>query len=232
MPDRSTTSGLRCASHDQVKSAIDTIRRLKSYHAGWLTTQLLLGLGLARPAQVVVVVAAVGLVVLAIVEPAARAIASVFALVVVAVSAAPMVWPLPALTAGVGLLAWFRLVAQPRREQSTDAAPELARSRGAGRRAARTRTVDPRYRGPRDRGHRDPRAARHAPPCVRAGRRRHRPRHPVQRADGARRPGVRGPAQVTPRRVTVDRASSAKVVPQGPWCTSGTTAGDHRLDGR
>ena len=115
-----------------MKSAADTIRRLRRNHAGWLAVQLLLGLGLARPAQVVVVVAAVGLVVLAILEPTARVIAAVFALVVVVVSAAPIGWPLPALIAGVGLLAWFQLVAQPRRGWSADAAPEPSLRRRVG----------------------------------------------------------------------------------------------------
>lgn len=82
----------------------DAGRRVRRSQVCWVVAQLLLGVGIARPAPAVVAVAAVGLVVLAFVEPAVRMITAVFALVIVVVAVLPMVWPLPALIAGIGLL--------------------------------------------------------------------------------------------------------------------------------
>jgi uncharacterized protein len=84
--------------------------RARRTRAGWLLAQLLLGVGLARPTAPVVVAAVLALVVVAAVEPAVRLVAGVLALVVAVVAVFPTAWPLPALLAGVGLLARSRPV--------------------------------------------------------------------------------------------------------------------------
>lgn len=106
-----------------MRTAADPLGRLRRARAGWLTAQLLLGVGLARPTQVVVIVAVVCLAALAAIEPTARPMTTVFVLVVVVVSVAPTIWPLPALTAGAVLLIWSRLAGQARGERHPRAQP-------------------------------------------------------------------------------------------------------------
>jgi membrane protease YdiL (CAAX protease family) len=91
-----------------VTVAVDPVRRARFTRAGWLGAQLLLGAGIARPTPLVVVAVVVALVALAALDPALRVVTAVLALVVAVVAVAPTVWPLPALVAGIGLVARSR----------------------------------------------------------------------------------------------------------------------------
>jgi membrane protease YdiL (CAAX protease family) len=82
--------------------------RVRLSRAAWLAAQLLLGVGIARPSPAVVVAVVLALVAVAVLEPAVRLAAAVFALVVAVVAVFPTAWPLPALLAGIGLLARSR----------------------------------------------------------------------------------------------------------------------------
>jgi membrane protease YdiL (CAAX protease family) len=77
----------------------------RRHRTGWLAAQLLLGVGLARPAPLVVTAAVVSLLLLAVLVPVARLTIVTLAAVVALVTAVPQSWPLPALLAGAALLA-------------------------------------------------------------------------------------------------------------------------------
>jgi membrane protease YdiL (CAAX protease family) len=96
-----------------VTVAADPDRRARISRAGWWVAQLLLGVGIARPTPAVVAAAVVALVAVAVLESAIRVTAGVFALVVAVVAVLPTAWPLPALLAGIGLLARSRSARTP-----------------------------------------------------------------------------------------------------------------------
>jgi membrane protease YdiL (CAAX protease family) len=78
------------------------------HRAGWVAAQLLLGVGLARPAPLAGAAVLACLLLLALVVPVARLTIVALAAVVALVAAVPQSWPLPALLAGAALLAMAR----------------------------------------------------------------------------------------------------------------------------
>ena len=85
-------------------SAAKPMRQLPRSRVIWLTAQLLLGVGIARPTTSVVVGIVVILVALALAERVVRIQVITFALLVTTVAASPSLWPVPALVAGAFLL--------------------------------------------------------------------------------------------------------------------------------